>query len=280
MKTVISAHHFAWRDAPDAIDTASQQLGLDGVEFSWHESLRPPNCSREDLDWLAARPRSDGLQLSAHIWDNVAEPDPDRAADSLTRWLELATRTGVGNLVVHGGSYHDQREGIVRTRRVFERVLPAYERAGLVLNLENHYAYGYRNCRELFSEPWEFLEVLTLNSHSLRFCFDTGHGNMTRNTEALLDTLAPWLNYVHLADNRGVDDDHLAYGLGTVDWDGVFLRLAAHGYDRVLCVEFPVRDDVAPFRACVDAIRHRWARQSGLRHQGLRSQGSGHARDS
>ena len=35
-----------------------------------------------------------------------------------------------------------------------------FGRAGVVLNLENHYAYDYRNCRELFSEPWEFRELV------------------------------------------------------------------------------------------------------------------------
>ena len=141
---------------------------------------------------------------------------------------------------------------------MLESVLPAFERAKVVLNLENHYAYDYRNCRELFSEPWEFLEVLTLDSPSLKFCFDTGHGNMTRNSDELLTALAPWLNYVHLADNHGVDDDHVPYRQGTVAWDDVFARLVTLGYDQRLCVEFPVHDDRAPFHACIAEIRRRW----------------------
>jgi sugar phosphate isomerase/epimerase len=259
MNIVISALHFDWQGVGDCLATASGELGLAGVEFSWHDSFQRPHCTREDLAVLAARRERGDMRLSAHVWDNLAEADPVAAGDSLLNWLDLCRKTGVTGLVIHGGSYADQKEGIARTRHVFERVLPAYERAGVVLNLENHYAYDYRNCHELFSEPWEFREVLNLDSPSLRFLFDTGHGNMTRNSAALLAELAPWLNYIHLADNHGVDDDHVPYRCGTVAWDEVFDQLQSLRYDGTFCVEFPVHADRAPFRACVAVLRRRWA---------------------
>lgn len=258
MKIVISALHFSWPDIPACLNVASRDLGLDGVELSWSENGRRPHCTREDIAALAAIPVTPALARSTHIWEDLAALDLAPACDALLRWLETAAKTGVTDFVIHGGSHPDQKEGIARVRRVLERVLPAFERAGVVLNLENHYPFAYRACHELFSEPWEFLEVLPRNSPSLRFCFDTGHGNMSRNSTELLTTLAPWLNYVHLADNHGVDDDHVGYGQGTVDWPGVFDTLRQIGYDRRLCVEFPVRDDLAPFHACVAEIRRRW----------------------
>jgi sugar phosphate isomerase/epimerase len=258
MKIVISSLHFAWQTQADGLSVATRELRLDGVEMSWDESFRYPHCTWADLETLAAQPRHGEVMLSAHIWDDVTATDLEAARLSLLRWLEICRKTGTADLVIHGGAWPDQRDGIRRVRRVFETVLPAFERAGVTLNLENHYAYTYRACHELFSEPWEFLEVLTLNSPALRFCLDTGHANMTRNTAALLDALAPWLNYVHLADNQGVDDDHAAYGQGTVDWPNVFSRLQGIGYDRVLCVEFPVGKERAPFDACVAEIRQRW----------------------
>lgn len=145
-------------------------------------------------------------------------------------------------------------------RDVFASVLGNFERAGVRLNLENHYAYDYRGREELFSEPWEFKEVLSLDSPSLGLCFDTGHGNMTGNSEALLRELAPWANYVHLADNHGIDDDHLGFRQGSVDWDSVFDTLGDIGFDGTFCVEFPVREDMRPFRTCVAEIRRRWVK--------------------
>ncbi len=260
MHLVISALHFIWRDIDEAVERATRTFGLDGVEWSWKTSFARPHCTREDVDRLTALAGRHGHAFSAHIWENLAASDGVRARDDLLDWLNLASKTGVRNLVLHGGSYDDQKQGIARTRQVLERVLPAFERAKVVLNLENHYAYAYRNCRELFSEPWEFQEVLALDSPSLRVCFDTGHGNMTRNTAELLNTLAPWINYVHLADNHGVDDDHVAYRQGTVDWETVFTLLRANGFDGACCVEFPVRDDRRPFDACLADIRRRFDR--------------------
>lgn len=253
MKKVISALHFDWRDIDECTRVATTAFGLDGVELSWHETFSRPHCTQVDLAALACSERV-GTMRSAHIWDNLSEPPPADVSSSLLRWLAWCQQTGTTDLIVHGGSYVEQREGIARAKRVFESVLPAFERARVTMNLENHYAYTYRGCNELFSEPWEFLEVLKLNSPSLKFCFDTGHGNMTKNSLDLIDTLAPWLNYVHLADNRGVDDDHLAYGEGTVAWDAIFARLRALKFDGVMCVEFPVREDREPFNACMKSI--------------------------
>ena len=187
MNIVISALHFAWQDMNDCLATATRGLGLDGVELSWHESFSRIHCTAEDLEWLASIRGKHRSLLSAHIWNNLAESDPAEAGDVLLKWLQVCDRTGTKNLVMHGGSFADRKEGIARTRCVLERVLPEFERKQVVLNLENHYAYDYRNSRELFSEPWEFREVLTLDSPSLKVCFDTGHGNMTGNTADLLD---------------------------------------------------------------------------------------------
>lgn len=250
---VISALHFDWHDMADCIDTACRALELDGVELSWHPTLQRPHCTADDLDGLPAL--AERAHLSAHVWDNLAEARPDQAAAGLLHWLATARRTGVSDIILHGGSYGDQAEGIRRTRAVLAAVLPEFEKAGVVLNLENHYDYQYRNCRELFSQPWEFQEVLSLESPSLGICFDTGHANMTRNTAELLDALAPWLRYVHLADNQGIHDDHEPYGRGTVDWQGVLRRLAAMPRDLVICVEFPVREDRRPFQACMADLR-------------------------
>lgn len=260
MKLIISALHFAWQDMAECLTKATGEMGLDGVELSWHRSFCRPHCTAADLDQLASVREATGARVSAHIWSNLAESERTEARDDLLDWLRVCDRTGTTNLVIHGGSYSDQIEGIRRTRRVLEDVLPAFERSRVVLNLENHYAYSYRACQELFSEPWEFNEVLTLDSPSLKFCFDTGHGNMTRNTPELLDALAPWLTYIHLADNHGIDDDHTPYGGGTVAWQDVFAQLRRLSFDGTFCVEFPVFEDHAPFQACTREIRRLWAR--------------------
>lgn len=257
MTIVISTQHFAWHDMDECLDRAVREFGLNGVELSWDASFVRPHCTRDDLGRLAAlrkrHPASPAL--AAHIWDNLAECEPTKAVAALREWLRLCGSTGVNRLVIHGGSFANRKEGVARARRVLEKTLPSFEREGVSLNLENHYAYDYRACRELFSEPWEFQAVLSLDSPSLKVCFDTGHGNMTGNSAGLLDALAPWLGYIHLSDNHGVDDEHLPYGRGTVAWPSLFMRLRRLAFDGVFCVEFPVREDLGPLFACARDIR-------------------------
>jgi len=258
MRIVISALHFDWHDIDHCVDRVENEFGLDGVELSFHESFSRPHCTREDLSVLQGLKGGSDLVLSAHIWEDLARMVPKDAERALLGWLAVCEKTGTSGLVFHGGTYPDRREGIAGTRRVLQQVLPEFERSGVVLHIENHYAYEYEGCNELFSEPWEFREVFSLESPFLRFCFDTGHGHMTRNWRLLLDDLGPHLAYVHLADNFGANDDHCAYREGTVPWDSIFDRLERIRFDGAFCVEFPVREDTGPFHACVQDLRNRW----------------------
>lgn len=262
MPIIISALHFPWTTIGDCCRIAREELGLDGIELSLFHSFTHDHCTREDLLQLPALKDQYGLTLDAHIWDDLARLGEDAGAAALLGWLDVCRAAGIGGLVMHGGSYDDRREGIARTRRTLERVLLAFERMGVTLKLENHYAYGYHECRELFSEPWEFRELFThFDSPALRCCFDTGHGHMTRNWESLLRDLAPWLAHVHLADNGGVDDDHQMYRRGTVPWDAMFDLLAEINFTGAWCVEFPVREEREPFWQCVREIRERFGLQ-------------------
>ncbi|HEX2950276.1 MAG TPA: sugar phosphate isomerase/epimerase family protein [Armatimonadota bacterium] len=261
MQTIISALHFAWNNIDDCFRRAKQDFQLDGVELSCDNSFARPHCTHEDLPAIRDAAERYGVRVEAHIWENLAQLGQEHATEALLKWLAVCRDTGITGLVIHGGSYPDHREGIQRTRHILENVIPRFERSHVVLKLENHYAYTYKGCQELFSEPWEFLEVFsTIASPALRCCFDTGHGNMTKNSAALLHELAPYLAHVHLADNHGVDDDHCGYQQGTVDWEGVFSILQAIDFDGTFCVEFPVREDRHPFTNCMADITARWPR--------------------
>lgn len=255
MNIIISALHFPWQDIDDCLSIVKDDLRLDGVELSCATSFNRPHCTRQDLSALPSLKAATGLSIEAHIWEDLAQMGQEAGSRALLHWLEMCQQTEIEGLVIHGGSYPDRREGIVRTKVILDTVIGRFERAGVVLKLENHYAYDYRDCHELFSEPWEFLELFSaIQSPALRFCFDTGHGHMTGNWEALLRELAPYLQHVHLADNHGVHDDHCPYRQGTVPWDAMFTVLQDIGFDGTFCVEYPVRDDRTPFYRCVEDL--------------------------
>ncbi|MHB9033838.1 MAG: sugar phosphate isomerase/epimerase family protein [Anaerolineae bacterium] len=255
MQIVISALHFSWDSLPDCLARA-KSWGLAGVELSWHSAFARPHCTRADLDDLAAAAPEPGHLRSAHLWEDPAALDLPEALAAIQSWLAVCRRTGTTQLVLHGGSYADQHSGLARLNRFLGAVLPLCVEAGVVLNLENHYSFTYHDGHELLSEPWEF--ALLPEHPQLRWCFDTGHANMTRNTRELLAVMGPRLNYIHLADNLGVNDDHLAFRKGTVDWDLVFDTLKANAFDGIICVEYPVWEDKQPLRACLAEIAKRW----------------------
>jgi sugar phosphate isomerase/epimerase len=255
MRLIISALHFQWQDMVDCLRRAQLEYALDGVELSWHDSFSRPHCTPADFDTLETLTAPKAV-LFAHIWENLAGLERDRAVAMLLHWLEICRRTGATGVVCHGGSHPDRRQGIVRVRRILEAVLPRFEQARVTLHIENHYAYDYQGCQELFSEPWEFLEVFALNSPSLAFCFDAGHAHMTRNAGPLVRELAPWLRHIHLADNHGVYDDHCPFGQGTVDWSHTLGLLREVRFDGTCCIEFPVGEDRRPLDRCVRSLKH------------------------
>ncbi len=258
MRYIISALHYPWPDVAAAADIARTQLGLDGIEFSLASSWKRPHLTESDLAAVLAGDAVRGLDLSGHIWENPAQLEPEEARRRLRYWIDLAADSGLTDLVVHGGHHDDQRLGLAKMKAAMAAVLPRAEEVGVHVNVENHYAYDYRDCHELYSTPAEFADLFTLPSPNLGFCFDTGHGNMTKNTPELLRALRGRLRYVHLADNMGVHDDHLMYGRGTFPWPDFFEVLAEIGFDGIICVEFPVRDDLGPFRECMAEMRRRF----------------------
>ena len=253
----ISALHYPWDTLDQAFERCGGELGLDGIELSLHPSGRFPHIGPEHYEQTAGLAAKHGLRLSAHIWDNLPKLGPDAGVCGLMGWLDAARTMGIRYIVVHGGTHDDQAEGLRLVARILADVAPAYEAAGVVLCLENHYAYTHHDLHELFSTPEEFVPLFdAVASPSVRFCLDYGHSHMTRNTDELLARVGPHLAYTHLADNHGVEDDHVAFGCGTVPWRQALTATHAAGYRGPFTIEFPVRSpDDTPFRQCLALLR-------------------------
>jgi sugar phosphate isomerase/epimerase len=88
--------------------------------------------------------------------------------------------------------------------------------------------------------PVQLKRMLTaLDSDYARFCFDVGHvlsfaGNSWQDW---LPELAPWLGQLHLHDNHGEVDEHLAPGEGLVDFQGIFVFLQEQHLQPVVTME-------------------------------------------
>lgn len=95
-----------------------------------------------------------------------------------------------------------------------------------------------------------------LNSPYARFCLDVGHlmAFSKSHFKNWLPLLSPWLGQVHLHDNKGEKDDHLAPGRGDFDFIGFFQFLKKHNLSPILTFEPHTEDDLwATFEYCLSS---------------------------
>lgn len=112
--------------------------------------------------------------------------------------------------------------------------------AGTRLMLENVFEDGPADIEILFE---------TLGEAGVGFCLDTGHLTAFSRTDMAgwLSGLGDAIGQLHIHDNHGQHDDHLAPGLGIVDFGTLFDYLAGHRPTPPIITIEPHREqDLAP----------------------------------
>lgn len=115
------------------------------------------------------------------------------------------------------------------------------------LMLENTYESG----------PAQHLKMLTaLDSPFARFCLDVGHvSSFAKNSwQDWLPALSPWLGQLHLHDNHGDRDAHLAPGRGSFDFSGLFSYLREQHLNPLITLEPHTEDDLWASLAALDRM--------------------------
>lgn len=92
---------------------------------------------------------------------------------------------------------------------------------GVRLALENMPNMSITICRT----PEELISLIS--STDIKLCFDVGHANTNRQINRFLDYTEYFVN-VHLHDNNGAKDYHLALGEGEIDFFDVIKKLRAN----------------------------------------------------
>ena len=113
--------------------------------------------------------------------------------------------------------------------------------------LENTYEKSPEIHRQILSR---------LDNPAARFCLDVGHtlafaGNSWRDW---LPELAPWLGHLHLHDNDGNRDQHLAVGQGNFDFAGLFAYLRQNDLRPTITLEPHQEEDLAKSLAVLDKM--------------------------
>jgi len=170
----------------------------------------------------------------------------DEAADNLLRAtirsIEGCARLGIPHLIVHpqdiGGfpSRDQHRLNLEKNRAFFEKLFPVMEQTGVGVLIENSCdsmaPTRNENIRHFSSTAAELLELAEFIDHPLlHICWDTGHANMqgVDQYRSIME-LGDRLRGIHVADNFGDADSHLAPFQGTTNFDAVMRGLLDSGY--------------------------------------------------
>ncbi|MDX9985144.1 sugar phosphate isomerase/epimerase [Sphaerochaeta sp.] len=133
--------------------------------------------------------------------------------------LWLASKLSIPWMVLHPLSCQQYEEHevqeIMKENVVFFRSLyELSEKFGVGIAIENMITGPFQSAERL-------LELLDGINHPASFgvCWDTGHANLTKQNQAeSIYLLGSKLKTTHIADNRGIVDDHLLPFSGIIEW--------------------------------------------------------------
>ena len=211
------------------------EMGFDFLDLT----LEPPACRPDQLD--AARVRDALAKHNLGVVGHTAYYLPfasaydsiqNAAIDEATRCLHFFAQVGASLMNLHmdcrvPGHAPDYING--RNVAAFERLVPIADSLGIGLMVEN-----------VEGDTAVSLASILDALPSFGLHLDIGHANIgTRKSHApgLIAAYAPRLCHVHLSDNKGKSDDHLAIGAGTIAWRSEIRALKSSGYDGTITLE-------------------------------------------
>ena len=233
------------------------EMGFDFLDLT----LEPPACRAADVDTKRVRAALEvhGLGVVGHTayylpFGSAFDAVQAGAVAEAARCLQAFAEVGADRMNLHcdrrvpgyGTEYVN-----ARNIAAFAQLLPVADGYGVRLMLEN----GEGDTAALLAPVLDALPTLGLH-------LDIGHANIGGNgrkshTADLLSGYASRLCHVHVSDNKGKSDDHLAIGAGTIDWKRELRLLKATGYNDTITLE-TFYGDTELIRYSLGKMRETW----------------------
>ncbi len=222
-----------------------REHGFRYIDLSLYDGTTP-DWRYLQPDWedqvaeLAALKDEIGVEyVQAHAPGHHPYKDPmELMVATTSRAIEICGRLGIPQIVYHALFRKNSsiKEHFALNRSFIEALIPALEKAGVSLCLENscstHGAF-YR-----FFDGGIMREFLEEINHPLvNACWDTGHANIEGHQYADLLALGPRLKAVHIHDNFGKLDEHFLPFSGTLNMDEVMHGLIDAKYEGYFTFE-------------------------------------------
>ena len=220
-----------------------RQAGYEYIEFS------RSTAQALDVSEIRLAVRDNGLKVwSVHgiMHAGCISPDPAKrqaAVDQAAQFAEELAEYAPCPLVEH---YLDRYNDPAPGRYFRESVEALYEkvsRMGYILCIETAPWKPWEN--ERYPDTREVAEfVRSFGKADLQMTFDVNHSNIHETLEQAAENTAGLVKNIHVSDNHGEREEHLApgLGLGIIDFAAAFRLLRENGYTGPCNLEFSFKD--------------------------------------
>ena len=160
-------------------------------------------------------------------------PDNRAFIEDTKRCIESCSILGIPTIVVHSGYLPDitKEECFAKNKDFYDELLAFAEPFGVNILVENFNKMCFDNIYWIDNAA-ELREMVDYVNHPLfHACWDTGHGNMQETPQhEALKILGEHVYALHVQDNLGTDDSHMAPLSGTLNLDSLLQGLQAIDY--------------------------------------------------
>lgn len=226
-----------------------KEMGFDAADFGMGNLDLAGDGWREQVEQILAASADTGIRIEVcHLPFLNGNPQKNAAllqafGEKMHRAIDAAAALGVDCAVLHPTAPMLPMKSYSRVGQydfVMGHLAPFAEhaaRVGLTLAVENMrivptVGSSHRYCQS----PDELCEVA--DALGIGICWDFGHANTVgfKQSEAL-SYVGKRLKVLHVNDNDGIEDEHLAPFMGMVDWRDAMHGLALAGFDGLLNYE-------------------------------------------
>ncbi len=150
--------------------------------------------------------------------------------------VRISEQLGIRQIVFHTQYNPQLRFATYKNRwlsasyHYFDNLIKNTENTGITFLIENMFEDDFLLMKELLN---------TIKSPRFGMCLDVGHVQVygDEHVSVWIQELKEHIRYVHLSDNKGLCDDHLALGSGIIDFPAIFKAFAEYGINPDLCIE-------------------------------------------
>lgn len=259
---------YAFTASPAEAVSMYKDTGFKYLDYSFYSVIRDgsPYMDESDLRWkrevedagkMAESLGFTFVQAHTPSYNPEGRCDHERSLRAVVRSMEACGMLGIRNAVIHTAfsakyPYPEKMDEYCKASRVFlEKFLPYSERFNVTLCVENSCTINTGgNCFFMTgAEARSFVE--DMNHPYLGVCWDVGHAAMQGcDMYKELVTLGKHLKTVHIHDNNGRSDEHLAPYCGIIDYNAIVKALLDIEFGGYFCFEADSFYKAKPGLAC------------------------------